>query len=151
LSDLALLAPLVEVALAHNLFVLTHTSEPVGHLYRGKGDVTPADLEVFVRAFPILRLVAAHWGGGFLFYELMPEVRAAASNVWYDSAASLFLYRPAVFAVAAQAAGADRILWASDFPLIGQARMLAYARASGLGEEELALALGGNAATLLGL
>jgi predicted TIM-barrel fold metal-dependent hydrolase len=151
LSDLPLLEPLVEVALAHNLIVLTHTSEPVGHLYRGKGDVAPADLEVFVRAFPALRVVAAHWGGGFPFYELMPEVRAAAANVWYDSAASLYLYRPEVFAVVAQAAGAGKVLWASDFPLLAQGRMLAYARAAGLGPEELALALGGNAAVLLGL
>ena len=51
----------------------------------------------------------------------------------------------------ARAAGAQKLLWASDYPLISQRRMLEYARASGLGEAELALALGGNAATLLGL
>jgi len=81
----------------------------------------------------------------------MPEVQAAAANIWYDSAASLFLYAPQVFDVVARAAGARKVLWASDYPLIGQRRMLEYARASGLGEDDLALALGGNAATLLGL
>jgi uncharacterized protein len=149
LSDVALLTPLMEAVIAHGLFVLTHTSEPVGHLYHGKGDVTPGELEVFVRAFPQVRVVAAHWGGGFPFYELMPEVRAVAANVWYDSAASLFLYTPAVFDVAARAAGAHKLLWASDYPLISQRRMLEYARASGLSDAELALALGGNAAALL--
>jgi predicted TIM-barrel fold metal-dependent hydrolase len=151
LSDVALLTPLMEAAQALGLFVLTHCSEPVGHLYKGKGDAVPADLAVFASAFPDARIVASHWGGGFPFYELMPEVRAAATNVWYDSAASLFLYAPAVFDVAARAAGARKLLWASDYPLISQRRMLEYARASGLSEPDLALALGGNAAALLGV
>ncbi|HEY7093405.1 MAG TPA: amidohydrolase family protein [Ktedonobacterales bacterium] len=151
LSDTATLAPLMEAAQTLDLFVLTHCSEPLGHLYKGKGDVTPADLAVFAAAFPNARIVASHWGGGFPFYELMPEVRAVAANVWYDSAASLFLYAPQVFDVAARAAGAQKLLWASDYPLIAQRRMLEYARASGRSEADLALALGGNAAALLGL
>ncbi|HET9979086.1 MAG TPA: amidohydrolase family protein [Ktedonobacterales bacterium] len=150
LSDTAIFEPLAEVARAYNLFVLTHTSEPVGHRYAGKGDVTPAELQAFLLAFPDLRVVASHWGGGYPFYELMPEVHQAAERVWYDSAASLYLYRPEIFAIVARIAGAEKILWASDYPLLGQRRMLDYARASGLSEAELALALGGNAATLLG-
>lgn len=151
LSDTALLAPLMEVVGTLGLFVLTHASEPVGHLYPGKGDVTPPELAAFIRAFPQARIVAAHWGGGLPFYELMPEVHAAAANVWYDSAASLYLYRPEVFAVVARTSGPGKVLWASDFPLISQRRMLAYARSGGLSEEELALALGENASTLLRL
>ena len=151
LSDLALLAPLAEAALALDLFVLTHTSEPVGHLYPGKGNVTPADFAAFVQAFPALRIVAAHWGGGFPFYELMPEVHAAAANVWYDSAASLYLYRSDVFPTVARIVGARKLLWGSDYPLISQRRMLDHARASGLSADDLALALGANAAALLRL
>lgn len=150
LSDTRLLTPLVEAAQALGLFVLTHTSEPVGHTYRGKGDVTPAELQAFIAAFPTLRIVAAHWGGGYPFYELMPEVHAAATNVWYDSAASLYLYRPAIFGEVARIAGPQKILWGSDFPLLGQRRMLDYARSSGLDDEALSLALGENARALLG-
>ena len=150
LSDTEVLEPLAEVARAYNLFVLTHTSEPVGHRYAGKGDVTPAELQAFLLAFPDLRIVASHCGGGYPFYELMPEAHLAAERVWYDSAASLYLYRPEVFAIVARIAGPEKILWASDYPLLGQRRMLDYARASGLSEPELALAFGGNAATLLG-
>ncbi len=149
LSDLALLNPLVEVARAYGLFILTHASEPVGHLYHGKGNVAPADLEVFLRAFPDVRVVAAHWGGGFPFYELMPEVQQAAANLWYDSAASPYLYRAEIFPIAARIVGARRLLFASDYPLISQQRMLAYTRASGLTEEELRLVLGENARALL--
>ncbi|HKS70694.1 MAG TPA: amidohydrolase family protein, partial [Ktedonobacterales bacterium] len=149
LSDTRLLAPLVEAAEALGLFCLTHTSEPVGHLYQGKGDVTPPELQAFILAFPRLRIVAAHWGGGFPFYTLMPEVLQAATNVWYDSAASLYLYRPEVFPVVAQSAGIEKILFGSDFPLIRQGRMLEYTRTSGLSEADLARVLGGNAAALL--
>lgn len=151
LSDTRLLAPLAEAAHALDLFALTHASEPVGHRYLGKGDVSAADLQDFLLAFPRLRVVAAHWGGGFPFYELMPEVRTAAANLWYDSAASAYLYRPEVFSIVARAAGIEKILWGSDFPLLGQRRMLDYARAGGLAPEELALALGGNAARFLRL
>jgi uncharacterized protein len=151
LSDTRLLAPLAEAAQALDLFALTHASEPVGHRYLGKGDVSAADLQDFLLAFPRLRVVAAHWGGGFPFYELMPEVRTAAANLWYDSAASAYLYRPEVFSIVARAAGIEKILWGSDFPLLGQRRMLDYARAGGLAPEELALALGGNAARFLRL
>ncbi len=150
LSDTRLLTPLIEATEALGMFVLTHASEPVGHHYPGKGDVTPADLQAFLAAFPTLRVVAAHWGGGFPFYELMPEVQTAAANVWYDSAASLYLYRAEVFAEVARIAGAGKILWGSDFPLLGQRRMIEYARASGLDEAALHLALGENARALLG-
>lgn len=149
LSDITLLAPLVETAIQLGMFALTHASEPVGHIYQGKGDVTPHDLQTFIRGFPGLRVVAAHWGGGFPFYELMPEVRAEAANLWYDSAASLYLYRPDIFPLVARIAGAHKILWGSDFPLISQRRMLSYTYTSGLDAQKLELALGGNAAAFL--
>ena len=151
LSDTELLAPLVEAAIHLQMFALTHGSEPAGHLYRGKGDVTPSELETFIRGFPGLRVVAAHFGGGFPFYELMPEVRREAANLWYDSAASLYLYEPDIFPVVARITGAHKILWGSDYPLISQKRMMDYVCQSGLDQETLRLALGGNAAVLLHL
>lgn len=151
LSDLAVMAPIAEACLAHDLLLLTHASEPVGHIYKGKGDVSPHDLYACIQAFPALRVVAAHWGGGFPFYELMPEVRAAAANLWYDSAASPYLYRPEVFATVAALCGPQKALWASDYPLISHQRMLAHLDAAGLDDETRALVLGGNAAALLGL
>jgi uncharacterized protein len=151
LSDTKTLTPLVEAAAQWGMFALTHASEPVGHLYQGKGDVTPTELQSFIRTFPNLRVVAAHWGGGFPFYELMPEVRLEAANVWYDSAASPFLYQSEIFPQVARIAGARKILWGSDFPLISQQRMLAYTLSSGLSDEELEMALGGNAVRFLKL
>jgi len=151
LSDTALLAPIAEIAVARDLIVLTHASEPVGHRYAGKGDVAVGDLLALLAAFPQVRVIAAHWGGGLPFYLLMPEVATIAANCWFDSAASPFLYRPAVFATVAASAGWDKILWASDFPLIGHRRMLTYTAQVGLDPAHHAQILGGNAAALLGI
>ena len=39
-----------------------------------------------------MTIIAAHWGGGLPFYALMPEVRDALQNVWFDTAAGHLLY-----------------------------------------------------------
>ena len=151
LSDIELLAPLMEVVHSHRLLVLSHCSEPVGHLYPGKGDVSLQDVVTFLTAFPDVRFIAAHWGGGLPFYCLMPEIQRVAANVWYDTAATIYLYRPTILPVAAQLVGADRILFASDYALLRQRRVIEHIEQSGLDQESRAMVLGGNAQRLLGI
>lgn len=103
---------------------MLHTTEPVGHVYPGKGTATPDRLVTFLEAFPELRVVAAHWGGGLPFYELMPEVARVASRVVYDSAASTYLYRFEVFRTVLDLIGPDRVMFASDYPVLRQDRFL---------------------------
>jgi predicted TIM-barrel fold metal-dependent hydrolase len=81
----------------------------------------------------------------------MPEIERVATRVWYDTAATPYLYRKTIFPVAAQLVGADRILFASDYGLLRQRRVIEHIRQSGLSEEDIALVLGGNAQRLLGL
>jgi hypothetical protein len=81
------------------------------------------------------------------FYELMPEVRAALSHVYYDTAASPYLYDAAVFAHAAAWVG-TKTLAGSDFPLLSPQRLLREIGRAGLTEEQRARILGGNAAAL---
>jgi predicted TIM-barrel fold metal-dependent hydrolase len=149
LLDSALLSPLVDMAIAHRLVVLLHASEPVGHAYPGKGNITPEQLYGFARAFPGMTLVCAHWGGGLPFYTLMPEVQQSLSNVYYDTAASQYLYRPTVFAATEHLVGPNRLVFGSDFPLIGQARALAHARSAGLEPEAESALFGETASRLL--
>ncbi|MDP6663993.1 MAG: amidohydrolase family protein [SAR202 cluster bacterium] len=127
LGDEAVMTLLLEVAQAHRLIVTTHSSEPAGHVYPGKGRTTPDVLWRFIQhaaRFPDVKVVCAHWGGGLPFYALMPEVARALGNVYFDTAASPFLYTADVFSVVADLVGVDKILLGSDYPLLRPARLL---------------------------
>jgi len=143
--------PFVEVLKKHNLILLTHTSEPVGHIYPGKGAVTPDMIYPFITNFPDLTIVCAHWGGGLPFYGLMPEVKKAMENVYFDTAASPFLYSPQIYSEVSRLIGADRILFGSDYPLLTPGRLLREIDSAVLTEEEKSLILSGNARRLLGI
>ena len=149
LTDKAMMKPLVDVAVEHNLIFLSHSSEPVGHQYIGKGSITPDVLYSFILNFPDLMLVCAHWGGGLPFYGLMPEVAKVLSNVFFDTAATVFLYQPQIFEEVSNIVGSDKILFGTDYPLIPQNRVMAQIQALGLAEEVKAKILGGNAQKLL--
>lgn len=151
LSDIDLLLPVMEVVRRYQLLVLSHCSEPVGHSYPGKGNVTLPDIIAFLSAFPDIRFIAAHWGGGLPFYALMPEVQRILANVWYDTAATVYLYRQAIFPIVAHLVGADRILFASDYGLLRQQRIIDHIAQSSLSRDAIEQILGGNAQQLLGI
>jgi predicted TIM-barrel fold metal-dependent hydrolase len=146
LTQPASLASVVAVCIARDRPILLHASEPVGHLYPGKGTATPDRLLTFLSAFPELRVVLAHWGGGLPFYELMPEVAAITDRVLYDSAASTYLFQPRVFRAVLDIVGADRVLFGSDHPVLRQDRFLNRILATAdLWSEEASSVLGGTA------
>jgi predicted TIM-barrel fold metal-dependent hydrolase len=149
LSDIQLLSPFIDIVRHYQLLVLSHSSEPVGHSYPGKGDVSVQDIVTFLTAFPDVRFIAAHWGGGLPFYCLMPEVQRVAHNVWYDTAATIYLYRDTIFPIVARLVGADRILFASDYGLLRQTRVINHIKQADLDEEAKEMILGKNAQRLL--
>lgn len=146
------LTPIMECAQNFDLPLLFHASEPVGHTYPGKGTVTPDKLVALVEAFPANKFIFAHFGGGLPFYALMPEVKKLLANVWFDSAAYNFLYQPQVFATCVSALGAEKLLFASDFPLLKQARALqGFAANTDLSPTAKQLIGGANAQKLFNL
>ncbi|MFB0558994.1 MAG: amidohydrolase family protein [Dehalococcoidales bacterium] len=151
LRDEMVIESLVKVITKHKLILLAHASEPVGHEYPGKGSITPDVLYPFIANFPDLTIVCAHWGGGLPFYALMPEVKKAMSNVFFDTAASPLLYAPQVYTQVIQLVGADKVLFGSDYPLLDQPRLLGEIKALDLPEETKNLILSGNARGLLGI
>ncbi len=138
----------LETALYRRKSVMIHAGEPVGHRYPGKSRSTVEAFYDLALRHPQAQLIAAHWGGGLCFYELMPEVRQALRNVYYDTAASPFLYGDEVFSLAAQVVP-DKILFATDFPLLTPQALLTRVRGVGLSETVLASVLGGTASRLL--
>lgn len=138
----------LEVMKNNKLILLVHSSEPVGHEYAGKDLITPAVLEILVSRLLGINIICAHWGGGLPFYNLMPEVKKTLSRVCYDSAASPFLYSPQVYKEVAALAGADKILFGSDYPVIDQQRVLNQIKALDMSAPDKEMLLYGNAAKL---
>ncbi len=151
LGDSSLMDPFMDCVKSRNMVVLTHSSEPVGHTYPGKGTVTPDVLMEFIERYPDVAIVCSHWGGGLPFYSLMPEVKRALGNTYFDSAASPFLYRASIYSVMSRMARPGSMLFGSDFPLLRPARLMRHIRAADISEEEKERILGGNAQRLLGL
>jgi len=149
LTDKATMKPLVDAVLKHDLIFLTHSSEPVGHEYSGKGSITPDILYSFITAFPNLKLVCAHWGGGLPFYALMPEVGKALAKVFFDTAATVFLYKSEIFEQVSRIIGSDKILFGTDYPLMHQNRVIAQVQSAQLPKKDKAKILGANAQKLL--
>ena len=146
------MAPAMAVCQAQNVPVLIHTNEPVGHIYPGKTENTLSEIYEFIKRFPMNKIVLAHWGGGVFFYGLLKkEVRETLKNVWIDTAASPFLYDPAIYRHAIDIIGKEKILFGSDYPLIKPARYFKELKNAGLTEDEFSDICGNNAAGLLEL
>lgn len=139
----------MEVTASRGGITIVHGSEPFGHRYSGKGSMTPDRLHSLARRYPRNRFVFAHFGGGLPWYAMMPEVGSDLSNVWYDTSAALYLYQSKIYSATVSAVGADRLLFASDWPLIGQARALRHIDSDdGLGASDMDKIKGGNATAL---
>ena len=101
------------------------------------------------QAYPGLKLVLSHLGGGTFLYEAMPEVRAILADVAYDTAAIPYLYSPRIYEVAAAAVGAHKLLFGSDYPLLDPVRCAEGIDRLSVEEQESVLA--GNARRIFGL
>ena len=146
------LAPIMELCQDRDVPVMVHTNEPVGHQYPGKTPNTLAQIYRLVTRFPNNSIILAHWGGGVFFYHLLrKEVKEALGNAYFDTAASPFLYNPAIYNMAIQIMGADKILFGTDFPLLKPSRYFKEFKTAGLSDSDKRKICGGNAKHLLGI
>ena len=144
------LTGIMKCALEFDVPVLIHTNEPIGHAYPGKAAMSLEEIDALLRRFPENRIILAHWGGGIFFYALLKkEMQERFRNVWFDTAASPFLYDSRVYAIAASIIGVDRILFGSDFPLIRPERYRREILTSEFGPQQLDAVMGDNARRLL--
>ncbi|MDL2268913.1 amidohydrolase family protein [Desulfosarcina sp. OttesenSCG-928-A07] len=146
------LVPIMDLCRERDVPVLLHTNEEVGHLYPGKTPNTMGQIYGTISRFPDNTIVLAHWGGGLFFYLLLKKaVKDILKNVYYDTAASPFLYEHRIYTYAMELMGVDKILLGTDYPLLKPERYIREMRESGLGEAEMQAICGDNAARLLKL
>jgi len=146
------LAPLMDICRDKDLPLMIHTNEPVGHIYPGKTPNTLRQIYNLVKQFPKNKIVLAHLGGGIFFFNLLKkEVQESLENVYFDTAASPFLYDPVIYRYAKEIVGLDKILFGSDFPLLKPARYFKELEMSGLAKPDIEAICGLNAANLLKL
>jgi len=151
-TALNMLTPLMEICLDKDLLFLLHTNEPVGHMYPGKTPNTLKQIYNLITRFSKNKIVLAHWGGGIFFFNLLKkDVQERLKNVYFDTAASPFLYRPEIYRYATEIAGLDKILFGSDFPLLTPARYFEAMENTGLSKDQIESICGKNAARLLNL
>ena len=151
-SALGRLEPVMEICRDRNLPVLIHTNEPIGHSYPGKTSNTLAQIYQLIQTFPQNKIILAHWGGGLFFFSLLKkEIKQSLKYVYFDTAASPYLYDADVYRLAIQLVGVEKILFGSDFPLLPPGRYFDEMKAAGLSEDEMQKICGGNAAALFNL
>lgn len=146
------LEPIMALCKEKDAPIMIHTNEPVGHSYPGKTPNTLAQIYSVAKRFPDNKIIFAHWGGGLFFYALLKkEVRETLKNVYYDTAASPFLYTPEIYQVAVSLAGLDKILLGTDYPLIKPERYFREMENAGLSDAQKSKISGENAARLFNL
>jgi uncharacterized protein len=108
----------------HDLVAVLHVNESIGHDYKGKYRTDQTDLYNVISGFQDVRIILSHWGGGFFIYEMMPDLKEKFKNVYYDTAASPYIYDQRIFKAAIESAGKEKILFGSDYPLLTPKRYL---------------------------
>lgn len=127
----------------------------IAHVGAGGGadgaGATPAMVRGIVRAVPDLTLIACHFGGYHFLRDAMDIL--IGENVYFDTS-----WPPSVATVDQDALreiiarhGADKVVFASDWPTASPADELRALRALDLPADELSLITGRNAARILGL
>ncbi|MBN2706893.1 MAG: amidohydrolase [Deltaproteobacteria bacterium] len=144
--------PVIEVLRARQKVLMLHTNEPVGHVYPGKSDVMLRHLYSFLKLYGDVPTIFAHWGGGFPFYHLLKkEISEVTRNLYYDTAATPYLFKNDIYRLGGEMVGFERVLFGSDFPLLRPQRYFKDLAECGLSRKQIDGILGANAAALFAL
>jgi uncharacterized protein len=111
--------PVLKLAAEAQIPVIIHVNEPVGHWYPGKIDVDYRGLLRIIENNPEVDFILAHFGGGIFVYALMPEIGKMLARTYLDTAASPYLYSATIFDVVRRIMGPEKVIFGSDFPLLG--------------------------------
>ncbi len=143
------LKPFMDEVTSLGIPILLHCNETVGHNYPGKSDISLKKIYEFVAYYKDVTFILAHFGGGLFFYELMPEVKKELSHVFYDTAASPYLYDKKIYKIALQIVG-EKLLFGSDLPLIKPKRYIKDMREVSLSDAEILTITSSNPKRIFG-
>jgi predicted TIM-barrel fold metal-dependent hydrolase len=139
------LTPLAELCQHYQVPLLLHMNDPVGAPYPGKAAIRLEAVYRLLKKFPEVTWILAHFGGGLPFYGLLKkEAPEVFRRVYFDTAASPYLYRPEIYRLAAEMVGPEKILFGSDFPLLPPSRYLKEMEEAGVPEAWREMILAGN-------
>ena len=110
----------------------------------------PKQFRPFLEKFPDITVIGAHFGGWSRFDEAA-DVLAGIPNLYIDTCSSFYLMTPEKAKELIRRFGADRVLWATDYPMWEAKAEMKMFRNIGLTKREEELILYENAAKLLGL
>ncbi len=148
------LAPVAELCQHYQVPLMLHTNDraEVGATYPGQAPFPLAAAYQVIKAFPETTWILAHWGGGLPFYGLLKkEAPETFKNVYFDTAASPYIYRPVIYRVVADMVGPEKVIFGSDYPLLPPSRYVKEMGEANLPEDWQELILGKNLARLMGV
>jgi predicted TIM-barrel fold metal-dependent hydrolase len=143
-QDIHSMKPILTQMEKQGIPLLLHTNETIGHSYPGKGRTPLERFYELILSSPNLPIILGHWGGGLPFYELMPEVAKGMANVYYDTAASPFLFSKKIYEIVREIVGIEKIFFGTDFPLISPRRYFKELEESSLSKQDQEKILGLN-------
>jgi len=147
----SLLAPIAELCQHYGVPLMLHATDRAGAEYPGRSLTPLAAVYRTIKALPETTWILAHWGGRLPFYGLLKkEAPEVFRNVYFDTAASPYLYRPVIYRVVAEMVGPEKILFGSDYPLLPVSRYVKEMEETKLSEDVKERILGKNLAQLLG-
>ncbi|MBW1649694.1 MAG: amidohydrolase family protein [Deltaproteobacteria bacterium] len=133
-----------------DIAMMIHTNEPIGHQYPGKIKMTLSQIYNLAKNFSENKIILAHWGGGIFFYNLCKkETKDILKNIYFDTAASPFLYDDKIYKSAVDIIGSEKILFGTDYPLLKAQRYFKEINSAELSEKDIKNILGDNAAALI--
>ncbi len=101
-----LLAPVAELCQHYGAPLMLHATDRAGAEYPGRSLTPLAAVYRVIKAFPETTWILAHWGGRLPFYGLLKkEAPETFRNVYFDTAASPYIYRPVIYRVVAEMVG----------------------------------------------
>lgn len=123
--------------------VLVHTGD---HRYDFSN---PERMAAALRAFPHLTVIGAHFGG-WSVWDDAERLLTDYPNFYVDTSSSFYAFSPDRARRIIRCYGAERVLFATDYPMWDLENEIAFLDALGLDGEELEMLYHGNAERLFG-